>query len=287
MRKSAVDQRVKGADAVDPSKKERSKTGPGSEAPKTPSTPKAGDSYQPSRTGHLKPLATTRRLASNPLGAAALDAMKTEIGNGQLLISKLQPRITVLQRALAVTENPARASQIFYGVGAGEVGFTKQVIQMLQGDARALRQVQVALSQWQQALNGIETSQGHVEKALSIPEAQRGLYVDEHCQVEKLRGQLYPLINLHVVFRDNPLLAQLVPTPKVGTGDLSAASGPATASDTAPPAPTAASVPASLEQEVKAVDAAVAQVMGSLKQATGSLRNKLIGFLGGVPKDQN
>lgn len=274
---------------MEPSKKESSKMGPGAESPKTASNPKAGDSYQPARTAHLKPLSATRRLASTPLGAAqALDVVKNEIANGEVLVSKLQPRMAVLQRAVAAIEAPSRTAVIFQGVGAGEIGFTKQVIQMLQGDARALRQVQVALSQWQQALQGLQSVQGNLEKALDIPEEHRGSFIDEHCHVEKLRGQLYPLINLHVVFRDNALLSQLVPTPKpvkAGAAMATEAAVPqAAVSPSKTPLPPAGT--GSLEQDVKAVDAAVSQMLGSLKQATGSLRNKLIGLLGGVPKDQ-
>jgi hypothetical protein len=212
--------------------------------------------------------------------------MRTEIRNGELLVSKLHPRITVLQRAVALLESPTQAGRILQGVGAGEAGYTRQVSQMLQGDARALRQVQVALSQWDQVSKGLASAQESVEKALEVPEAHRASFVETHCHVEKLRGQLYPLVNLHLVFRDNPLLSQLIPTPKQGTGELNTATTPSEETPASKPEAPRAGGTGSLETEVKAVDAAVAQVVDSLKQATGSLKNKLIGLLGGVPKDQ-
>jgi hypothetical protein len=230
---------------------------------------------------------STRRLSSNNLSAdQAIEFARTEIRNGELLVSKLHPRIAVLQRAVALLENPMQSGRIMQGVGAGEAGFTRQVSQMLREDARALRQVQVALSQWEQATNGLAAVQDGVQKALEVPESHRASFVESHCHVEKLRGQLYPLINLHVVFRENPLLSQLIPTPKQGTGELTAASKPSEVPPAPKPEATRAPEAASLESEVKAVDAAVAQVVDSLKQATGNLKNKLIGLLGGVPKDQ-
>ena len=293
--------------------------GPASQAAgQKPGTGKLSDAYVASGTGPLGrtgPIGSTRRLGSTPLDAGkTLEALKTEIDNGSLIISKLEGRIAVLIRAMRIVEKPIDVNQICAGISAGEANFTKQVAKMLQGDPHTTRRVQVALYQWDQACKGLEQAQESHDRAFQYPEGvTRAQFVDSHCQVEKLRGQLYPLINLHVVFRDNALLAQLIPTPKLTAADLPppppmppAPEAPVQAAPRlgtgalslpgmAPAAPQAGSaeqtVPkaktptGALSQEILNADETVQQMVSSIKQATGSLRNKLIGMLGGVPKD--
>lgn len=211
--------------------------------------------------------------------------MATEVSNGRTLLSKLHPRLTVLQRAVEVLEAPDQASVILRGVGAGELGFTRQVVQILQEDPRVLRQVRVALNQWTQAQKGVASAEAVLSQAAAFPEAHRAAFVAEHCHVEKLRGQLYPLINLHVVFRETPILSQLVPAPKPGYREKTPAPKPLDAASAVRTSTAPGQVQTSIEDEVKAVDAAISQVVGSIKQATGTLKNKLKGFFGGVPTE--
>lgn len=273
--------------------------GPASQAAAKAGTGKLGDAYVASGTGPLSrtgPMNSTRRLGSSPLDVdRTLEALKTEIDNGSLIISKLEGRIAVLLRAMRIVEKPIDVNQICQGVSAGEANFTKQVAKMLQGDPHTTRRVQVALYQWDQARKGLQQACESHERALLYEGLARAQFVDSHCQVEKLRGQLYPLINLHVVFRDNALLAQLIPTPKINTAELPPP-------PPLPPAPTGSgglplpgqaeqAVPkaktptGALSQELLNADETVQQMVSSIKQATGSLRNRLIGMLGGVPKD--
>ncbi len=274
--------------------------GPASPAAGKAATGKLGDAYMASGTGPLSrtgPMNSTRRLGSSPLDAEkTLEALKTEVDNGSLIVSKLEGRITVLIRAMRIVEKPIDVNQICQGVSAGEANFTKQVAKMLQGDPHTTRRVQVALYQWDQAKKGLQQADECHERALQYEGLARAQFVDSHCQVEKLRGQLYPLINLHVVFRDNALLAQLIPTPKINTADLpppppipmpptasGALGGLGAAEQTVPKAK---SPTGSLTQELLGADETVQQMVSSIKQATGTLRNKLIGMLGGVPKDE-
>ena len=284
-------------------------------AAQKPGTGKLSDAYMPSGTGPLSrtgPLGSTRRLGTAPLDVdKALETLLTEVENGNLIISKLDGRINVLIRAMRIVERPIDVNQICQGVSAGEANFTKQVAKLLQGDPQITRRVQVALYQWDQAKKGLEQAAESHARALQFEGLARAQYVDSHCQVEKLRGQLYPLINLHVVFRDNALLAQLIPTPKLTPADLpppppmpptKAATGglppvtglpavtglPGTgglgaAEQTVPKAKAPTGSPT---QELLGADETVQQMVSSIKQATGNLRNKLIGMLGGVPKEE-
>ncbi|MEB3196216.1 MAG: hypothetical protein VKP62_03340 [Candidatus Sericytochromatia bacterium] len=252
------------------------------------------DTFQSSRTAPLQRLSGTRRLASGSLDPVQLTAqVQTEVENGDLLLGKLEPRLRVLQRAVDILQRPQEASRLCQGISSGEAGFTQQVATMLGREPNALRQVQVALYQWNQAKQGLETLKQALEGALSYPEVARGRYLEEHCQLEKLRGQFFPLTNLHVVFKDNPLLAQLIPAPK-------AAADPSTGSPAARPAtgslpdigsarfPKAQSAPlsqAGVQAEVSAADAAVQEAFAGIKQATGNLKDALLGFLGGKPKN--
>lgn len=288
--------------------------GPAGPTPPKPGTGKLSDAYVASGTGPLGRTGNlgggTRRLGSSPLDAErTLEALKTEIDNGDLIITKLEGRIAVMIRAMRIVEKPIDVNQICAGVSAGEANFTKQVAKMLQGDPHTTRRVQVALYQWDQAKKGLEQAAEAHERAFQYPEGiARAQFVDSHCQVEKLRGQLYPLINLHVVFRDNALLAQLIPTPKLtaadlpapppmpaaparpGTGSLSLPGltpGQPGAEATVPKAKTpTGSLVDVLSNDAISADETVQQMVSSIKQATGSLRNKLIGMLGGVPKDE-
>lgn len=306
-----------------PKAKPASPGGPASQAAAKAGTGKLGDAYVASGTGPLGrtgPLSgSTRRLGSTALDVdKTLEALKTEVDNGSLIVGKLEGRISVMIRAMRIVEKPIDVNQICQGISAGEANFTKQVAKMLQGDPHTTRRVQVALFQWDQAKKGLQQATEAHEKALQYEGLARAQFVESHCQVEKLRGQLYPLINLHVVFRDNALLAQLIPTPKINTADLPPPPPPpsATGSGTLPPpagpggtgrlslpgmaAPSTAQLPptsaeqavpaaksptGSLANEFKQAEENVQQMVSSLKNATGSLRNKLIGMLGGVPKD--
>jgi hypothetical protein len=139
--------------------------------------------------------------------------------------------------------------------------------------------VQVALFQWEQARNGVAAAREAHDEALALEGRARDAYVESHCHVEKLRGQLYPLVNLPVVFKDHALIAQLIPVPK--------------ASFTPPPP---APLPPSQVQptaggralgagEALDPDQAVEELVNTFKALTGSLRDKLSGWLA-PPKRQ-
>lgn len=290
-----------------------------------PATANIADSFRSSGTGSLAKGAT-RRLAPSAIDTErAIESMRTEIENGKLITSKLEGRIAVLYRGVKIVEKPIDVNTICQGISAGEANFTKQVAKMLQADAHTTRRVQVALYQWDQAKIGLAQAEESLERALQFEGTARMQYVDSSLHVEKLRGQLYPLINLHVVFRDNALIAQLIPTPKIqvdppppppppvaqpaptgptgtgglrGTGKLPGLPGlPGllgltgtgklpTASPAATPAAPAAEPSGTGKLTTELVSAeTTGQVAAALKQATGSLRNALLGMLGGVPKE--
>lgn len=221
------------------------------------------DSFATSGTAPLNRAAQgTRRLASGPIDVEkTMQAMRTEIENGHLILSKLEVRINVLKRALAIADRPAEASRVLTGLSAGEAGYTKQVAQMLQQDPGTKRRVQVATYQFDQAHKGLVEADATLARANTFEGGTRANFVDSNCHVEKLRGQLYPLINLHVVFKDNPLLSQLIPTPKVAESVVPEAE-PTAAGGTGPLA-----------------DPAVAQVVDTFNRVTGNLKEKFLGAL--------
>jgi hypothetical protein len=311
---------------MDNYKKDNPKSGepkpPASAEPASaPAHPALADSFRSSGTGSLAK-GSTRRLQSSALDPEkAIEAMRIEVDNGKLIVSKLESRIAVLYRAVRIVEKPIDVNAICQGTSAGEANFTKQVAKMLQSDPHTTRRVQVALYQWDQALGGLKQAEEALGTAVQYGGPVRAQYVEQNLHVEKLRGQLYPLINLHVVFRDNALIAQLLPPPKAhveplppprAAGSDSAAPVPATGtlgsagklaglvglpgmlgtgrlppspSPAAPASPTTAA--AGIEKITSEAPAAetAGPVTSALKAATGSLRHALLGMLGGVPKE--
>lgn len=255
-------------------------------AKKSAGTSSLADSFQSTASMTARLNSGTKRLSGGTSGlgtAKTLEAMKTEIENGNLIIGKLEGRIIVLQRAAAIVERPNEVNQICKGVGSGEANFTKQVAKMLQTDPATLRRVQVALFQWGQAQKGLETASKMYEGAMGHEGAALAQYVESYLHVEKLRGQLYPLINLHVVFRENALLAQLIPTPKT-TNEPPPIAPPLPPSNSATTSNLSLTQPGSLADELAAADPSVQEMVTTLKAATGSLKDKLFGFLGGPKK---
>lgn len=231
------------------------------------------DSFQ-SGTGRLGGPQGTRRLASGPLEAeSTLAAFQIEAENGKVITEKLAPRIVVLKRALALVANPTDA-RILAGVGAGEAGFTKQVAGALGVDAGLKRRAQVAVYQYDQALAGVQKADLALAEIAGLAGPEKFAAIDTHCTVEKLRGQLYPLINLHAVFRDSPIVAQLLPPPKVeepkapSPEDYAAFMPPPEAVAVVPEAPR--SVTGKLATTVKQ-DPAVQEIVKGVKALTGRL----------------
>lgn len=231
-----------------------------------------GDSFRPSGTGPLnKGASGTKRLASGPLEIEkTIQAMQTEIENGSIIISKLESRIRVMDRALKIADTPADAQKICTGISAGEANFTKQVAQSLGQDPGVKRRVQVATYQFEQARKGLEAAKDVLEKAGQYDGAAKGQFVENHCHVEKLRGQLYPLVNLHMVFKDHPLLSQLIPTPKVTDNEM--APPPPQPPQ---PAPTASGP---LNAAQLSADPNVQQMVETINKVTGNLKDRLSGF---------
>jgi hypothetical protein len=239
------------------------------------------DSFQSSRTSPLNQLGVTRRLGSALLPAdESLALLKTEIDNGDVLVAKLLPRMAVLERARAIHAKPNDVTRICAGIGAGEANFTRQVALALLDSPQWLRQVQVALFQWEQARAGIALARQAYDEAQGLEGRALEAHVEANCHVEKLRGQLYPLVNLPTVFRDHPLISQLIPIPKSPSTPPPAAPLPPSqaAASQSPPAPGPVS-----ETHLEA-DQAVEQLVSTFKVVTGNLRHKLIDWLGGTPK---
>lgn len=225
------------------------------------------DSFASSGTSPLNRAVggSTRRLSTGSIDVdRMLGAMSTELENGNVIVGKLESRIAVLKRALAIVERPNDTNQILQGVTPGEANFTKQVATMLQRDPSTQRRVQVATYQFDQAQKGLQQAAEVMTRAEEFDGLAKSQYVEANCQVEKLRGQLYPLINLHVVFKDNPLLAQLIPTPKVANTPAPQPQQQAAPQPQAPakPAPTGA-----------LADPAVAQMVESITKMTGNLKD--------------
>lgn len=232
------------------------------------------DTFQSSRTAPLSQLGATRRLGSASLPAEqSLALLKVEVENGETLIEKLLPRMAVLERARAIQHRPNDVGRICAGIGAGEANFTRQVALALQDSPQLLRQVQVALFQWEQARTGVAAAREAHDEALTLEGRARDIYVENHCHVEKLRGQLYPLVNLPVVFKDHPLIAQLIPVPKT----------PVTPPPPAPLPPSqvqpAVGGSALGAGEALDPDQAVEELVNTFKALTGSLRDKLSNWL--------
>lgn len=222
------------------------------------------DSFASSGTSALNRAAagSTRRLATGTFDAdKTLAAMNAEVENGTIIVQKLESRVGVMKRALAIVDRPVDVAKICAGVSPGEVNFTKQVATMLQRDPSTQRRVQVAVYQFDQAQKGLGEAQDVLTRADDFQGLARTHFVESNCQVEKLRGQLYPLINLHVVFKDNPLLAQLIPAPKV------------VMEAPPPPPPPQAQAPARPAPTGALADPAVAQMVDKINQMTGSLKD--------------
>lgn len=232
-----------------------------------------GDSFRSTGTGPLnKSASRTGRLASGPLEIEkAIQAMATEVENGSIIINKLEGRIRVLERAIKISDRPVDAAQVLTGISAGEANFTKQVAQALTADPGVKRRVQVATYQFEQARKGIDLAKDVLDKAAGYDGPAKGQFVENHCHVEKLRGQLYPLVNLHMVFKDHALLSQLIPTPKVQDQVEMEAPPPPP-----PPPPQAATGPLNAGQ--LSSDPNVQQMVETINKVTGNLKDKLSGF---------
>lgn len=241
------------------------------------------DSFQASKTGPLSLSNTTKRLSSGPLDPVKmLNDLEAEIQNGQLLLGKLQGRMVVLDRAVRIVDKPVDLPQILRGVGAGEADFTKKVAQLLQREPGTKRRVEVALYQYQQAEKGVASAADIAVRSGEFEGVAKAQFLETNAQVEKLRGQLYPLINLHMVFKDSPLLAQLIPSPPARQAPAAPAPSPVDAALEAPPQP-AAPATGSTTERLKAIspdiaeDPHVQEVLETLNRVTGQLKNKLFG----------
>jgi hypothetical protein len=241
--------------------------------PAPPRAPNAGtgglDSFQ-SGTGALGK-GGTRKLGTSALDVdKAIAAMATEVENGKIIVSKLEGRIAVLMRAIRIMDKPLDANQICAGISAGEANFTKQVAKVLSADPGVTRRVQVALYQFDQARKGLQQSAEALDKVHLYDGASKGQFVESQLHVEKLRGQLYPLINLHVVFKDNALLSQLIPTPKAAPVEEPPPPPP-------PPPPVeektiTGPLAGPLANSQLANDPAVQQVVETFNRVTGNLK---------------
>lgn len=223
------------------------------------------DSFASSGTSALNRAAagSTRRLSTGNFDAdKTLTAMTAEVDNGTIIVQKLESRVSVMKRALQIVDRPVDVAKICTGISPGEANFTKQVATMLQRDPSTQRRVQVAVYQFDQAEKGLAEAQEVLRRADEFQGLARTHFVESNCQVEKLRGQLYPLINLHVVFKDNPLLAQLIPAPKV----VNEAPPP-------PPPQPVAQGPAKPAPTGPLADPAVAQMVDKINQVTGNLKD--------------
>jgi hypothetical protein len=222
------------------------------------------DAFKPSGTGQLGMPNGTKRLASGMLDCDRLLAdLRTEFENGKVIVGKLEGRVAVLRRALMICDRPIEANQICQGISPGEANFTKQVAQALQADPNTRRRAQVAATQFDSAQKGLAQAAEVLELADRYEGPARNQYVEQNCQVEKLRGQLYPLINLHVVFKDNPLLSQLIPPPKVSNEP-----------PLPPPPPQPAQPQAAAKPATGALaDPAVKDIADKINKMTGNLKD--------------
>ena len=265
-------------DSYKPGKEDKQ---PGNTAPSGPLGQKRAmtgslslDSFQSTGTQALGRNGT-RRLQSGPIEVEkTIQSLTSEVENGQVLVSKLEGRVVVLQRAMAIADRPMEVSKILQGVGAGEAGFTKQVGQALLQDPGTKRRVQVALYQFEQARKGVEQAAEALEKAALYEGPAKAQFVENYCHVEKLRGQLYPLINLHMVFQDHPLISQLIPAPKIQDAEELPPPPPPP-----PPAAPHQKTPTGPLEPI-ANDPAVKEVVDAFNKVTGNLKDKLFGAFG-------
>lgn len=265
---------------MDSYKRENPESGKAKQPPEPSKTGTANlhaDSFKITGGSGRTPGGTTKRLGNNTADADKnISMLQVELEKGQTLVSKLEGRIAVLQRACAIVDRPLDERIILGTLGAGEASFTKNVAKMLQSDPGTLRRVQVALYQFEQARKGVHQSTEAVEKAMLYEGAHRIQYVEQNCHVEKLRGQLYPLINLHVMFKDNPLLAQLIPAPKVQIEELPPPPEPGAP----PPEPSMKeTLTGGLVRKLVTEDPALAEAVNNFKHVTGSLKERLMGVL--------
>jgi hypothetical protein len=231
------------------------------------------DSLHLNSSGRLR-LSPRKASASLVVVDQLLERFEAEVNSGKLLLLKLKPRIAVLTRALRVLMHPAEAASVFQGVAPGEADFTRRVVQLLQEKRLILRQVQIACFQYEQADKGLEQAAEHLATALLYEGSERVTYFEHYCHIEKLRGQLYPMINLPLVFKNEPLLAQLLPEPRESEEPVLPPPPP-------PKEPVAVEPPQTggighiLKQ-----DPAVAQLLGGLRQLTGQLKDGLRSITG-------
>jgi hypothetical protein len=267
----------------------------GNDEQKHPGAPKASgtgklssDTFRSSATGPLGAPGGTRRLASGPIDAEkTLLAMRLELDNGLLIVSKLEGRLAVLGRAVQIADRPIEAQRILEGISAGEANFTKQVAQLVQQNATVKRHVQVAIYQFEQANKGLQQALEVVSKAEQYEGVLKSQYLETYCHVEKLRGQLYPLINLHLVFKDTPLLSQLIPTPKVVAEPTEFPDPPPAPGPSAPVVnenritgmlkDSLKDTPLGNDPRVLQAVETFSKVTGDLSRVTGDLKGKLFG----------
>lgn len=100
-------------------------------------------------------------------------------------------------------------------------------------NAGAKKRVQIALFQFHDAANAIKEGQAILKQAQEIPDPRQAWDTMGTFDLAKVQGKIYPLCNLHEVFKVDPEIGRLFPAP---TQDLKAAR-PAKTEEAAPPPP--------------------------------------------------
>lgn len=156
-------------------------------------------------------------------GRARIKELHEELARAKATILDVRPRMAILKRAMRLNEGKMPEAALFHNIPVPEQTFTRQVAAHLAGNAEAGRIGAIATGQYESAWEAMRT----VEEALM--DAEMGLPEEALSKlaglsVEKMRGQVFPLLSLYVHFEADPVLSRLFPPPHLvrtrGTGKL-------------------------------------------------------------------
>ncbi|MBU6427474.1 MAG: hypothetical protein KGR26_00545 [Cyanobacteria bacterium REEB65] len=110
---------------------------------------------------------------------------------------------------------PAKAAAFHLSGPEQTLGLT--VAKLIGHDPALQRRVQVALFQFAEATRAVEEAKTTVERARQSD--PRSAFAElERLEVAKIQGKVFPLCNLHAVFKDRPEIARLFPAPPPAKG---------------------------------------------------------------------
>lgn len=102
-----------------------------------------------------------------------------------------------------------------------ELAVAEQISRVLCRSAQARRRAQVALFQFQEALQAVRDAQDvllQIRKLATEGAAEEAMNRLDLLDTTRIQGKIYPVCNFHEAFRDHPEIARLFPSPNRGSG---------------------------------------------------------------------